>query len=48
MKTKKEYESPTLECITIDKPVLLAGSFEESEQGGSGTGEGVIDPSQGL
>ena len=44
----KKYETPTVETVLIALPALLAGSFEEGEQGGSGTGEGTADPSQGL
>ena len=41
-------EAPELEQVVISKATLLAGSFEEGEQGESGTGEGNIDPTQGL
>ena len=45
---KKKYEAPELEQVVISKATLLAGSFEEGEQGESGTGKGNIDPTQGL
>lgn len=45
---KKKYFKPTMEVYAVGKPIILAGSFGEGEEGGMGSVDDPTPPGSSL